>query len=191
VQGVGAHGIYLRDPPPEGDWRRDPEKVGGGAFVQLAIHDIDLAAWILGCEVTAATAVRAGGRTVFRDETTVAAVRFGDDLAGTFAASYATDLYAFAILGTRGRVQLLPEHVVVRGEEPFRGDVLVYEDPGREVAIPRSALREAVERRRDRLEVHGAFARWVAGRAESYPCPGERALRDLRVVDAVNRNTVP
>jgi predicted dehydrogenase len=136
VQAVGAHGIYLREPPPPGDWRRDPEKVGGGAFIQLAVHDVDLAAWILGREVTAVAAVGAGGRTVFEDETTAAAVRFGEELAGTFSASYATDLYSFGIAGTRGRIQLLPEHVVVRGEAPFRGDVFTYDGPGREVALP-------------------------------------------------------
>ena len=42
IQAVSAHDIYLKDPPPEGNWRRDPAKVGGGAFIQLAVHQVDL-----------------------------------------------------------------------------------------------------------------------------------------------------
>lgn len=187
VQAVGAHGIYLRKPPPEIDWRRDPAKVGGGAFIQLAVHDADLASWILGRDITAVAAGGAGGQTVFEDETTAATVRFGDDLVGTFSASYATDLYSFLLCGTRGRIQLLPEHVVVRGEDAFAGEVFAYDAPGREVVLPRDSLRDAIKSRRDALEIHGAFARWVLGTADDYPCPGERGLRDLRVVDAVHR----
>ncbi|MBN2492283.1 MAG: Gfo/Idh/MocA family oxidoreductase [Planctomycetes bacterium] len=186
VSAVGAHTGYLATPPAPGDWRRDPAKVGGGAFIQLGVHHVNLAAWLLDREAVRASAAGARGLTVFEDETMLATVEFADGVMARFATSYAADLYAFAVIGDRGRIHLLPEHVVVRGPEPFRGEVFDYTEAGREVAIPAAALAERSRPLEAALEVHGRFARWIA-RSEPYPCPGERALHDMRVVEAVYR----
>ena len=187
VSGVAAHGIYLRDPPPEGNWRRDPAKVGGAAFIQLAIHQVNLASWILGRQVASVMAAGSRGHTVFEDETTVAVARFAEGPLATFAASYATDQTSFAILGTRGRVLLHPDHLVIRGDHLYEGPVFKYLSSGREVVLPRSQLGPAIVRDRDALEVHGAFARWLRG-GETYPATGERCLLDLEVAEAVQRS---
>ena len=183
VSAVGAHGIYLRDAPAPADWRRDPSKVGGGAFIQLALHQVDLAMFLLGVAPVEAAAMGARGKTVFEDETTLATVRFEGGVLGHFAASYATDEWSLAIQGTRGRIRLSGEHVLVRGEETYRGEVFEYDDPGREIAIPVAGLVAAD----DRYEIHAAFARWVRD-GEPFPAAGERGLLDMKVVDAVYRS---
>jgi len=187
VSAIGAHGIYLRDPLPESNWRRDPAKVGGGAFIQLALHQVDLAMFLLGRDAVDVSVMGARGKTDFEDETTLATVRFEGGVLGHFAASYATDLWSLTICGTRGRIRLSGEHVLVCGEEPFRGEVFDYDAPGREVAIPCDSLEFAVDRQRDRYEVHAAFARWVRD-DEPFVATGERGLLDMKVVDAVYRS---
>jgi len=187
VQATAAHTIYMKEPPAEDDWRRDPAKVGGAAFIQLAIHHLGLAAWLLDQEIRAICATGTKGHTVFEDETTLATVRFDGGILAHFAASYATDLAGLTLCGTRGRVHLLPEHVVVRGEEEFEGDIFNYEEPGREVSIPLETLAPVIADRAAAVEIHGAFARWIRD-GEEYPCPAERGLADLRAVDAAYRS---
>jgi predicted dehydrogenase len=186
IQAVSAHDIYLREPPAKDDWRRDPAKVGGGAFIQLAVHQVNLARWMLGMDVSAVTATGTTGRTVFEDETTLATARFGDGPIGHFAASYAASLYGFQICGTLGRIHLLPGHVVVQGEDTFEGRIFDYTEPGREQVFPMASLAEAIAAHEDAVEVHAAFARWLRGDGEFWST-GECALRDMEVVDAVAR----
>ena len=186
VSAVSAHTNFLTAPPEPGDWRRDPAKVGGGAFIQLGVHHVNLAAWILERDAIRVSAAGTRGRTVFEDETTLATIEFAGGVTASFAASYAADLYAYSVIADRGRIQLLGDHLLVRGEDPFHGEVFDYREPGRDVVIPTATFAEASRRLEGALEVHGRFARWIA-RDEPYPCPGERALHDMRVVEAVYR----
>jgi len=187
VQAVNAHTSYLEDPPPPGDWRRDPDRVGGGAFIQLAVHHVNLAGWLLGRRVVRVSATGLSGRTVFEDETTTATLVFDGGTVGCFAASYAADLYGFTIVGDRGRIHLHPDHVVIRGVDPYHGDLIDYRDAGQEKVIPLASIQEAIHRLEPGVEVHGRFARWIA-HGEPYPCPGEQGLEDMKVVDAVYRS---
>jgi predicted dehydrogenase len=148
---------------------------------------VNLACWLLGDEVAEVSARRTGGHTVFADETTLAVLGFRGGVLGHFAASYATDLWSFGLLGTRARVHLLPGHVVLKGTEPWEGDFLRYGAPGEEACLPTKDLAPVTGERADAMEVHGLFARWLRG-GEPYPAPGEVGLRDLRVVEAVDRS---
>jgi len=187
VQAVNAHTNFLENPPPPFDWRRDPDRVGGGAFIQLAVHHVNLAGWILGQEVVRVSATGLSGRTVFEDETTTATLVFDGDTVGTFAASYAADLYGFTLIGTRGRLHLHPDHVVIRGLDPYAGELIDYRNAGQETVIPLASIADTIHRLEPEVEVHGRFARWIA-HGEPYPCPGERGLEDMKVVDAVYRS---
>lgn len=187
IQACSAHDIYLRNPPEAGNWRRDPDKVGGGAFIQLAVHQINLASWILEKDVTSVSATGTRGQTVFEDETTLVTTQFRDGPVAHFAASYAADLYAFSLCGTRGRIHLFPDHLLVKGDRPFAGEIFDYPDPGEETVLRLEGLQDAVEALRDSVEIHASFARWLLDR-EAFPCPGEIALRDMKVVDAAYRS---
>jgi len=187
IQACSAHDIYLRDPPEPGNWRRDPEKVGGGAFIQLAVHQINLAAWILEKDILSVSTTATRGRTVFEDETTVATALFRDGPTAHFAASYAADLYAFSICGTRGRIHLFPGHLILRSDQPFKGEIFDYSRPGRETVIPLESLQESIGGMQDAVEIHAMFARWLLDRA-AFPCTGECAVKDMTVLDAVYRS---
>jgi len=187
LQALLAHDIYLENPPPPGNWRRDPSRVGGGAFIQLALHQIDLARWILGREVTQVTNLGAGGRTVFEDESDVASVLFEGGVAAHFAAGYAANHSYFSLLGTRGTIAVTAGHLLVRGEERWTGEVFDYDEIGTERCYPLAELEARSRASADRLEIHGRFARWIRDGGE-FPCTAESAVRDLEVVDAAYRS---
>ncbi|MCK4824424.1 Gfo/Idh/MocA family oxidoreductase, partial [bacterium] len=97
-----THDTYLKTPPSSDNWRYDPSRVGGAAFIQLAIHHINLIAWLLGKEVTEVSALGRCGHTVFEDETTVAVAAFSEGAVASFSASYATNGIHITVHGTQG-----------------------------------------------------------------------------------------
>ncbi len=187
LQALSAHDLYYRDPPAESDWRRDPARVGGGAFIQLALHQIDLARWLLGREVTEVSMLGARGHTVFEDESDVASVLFDGGVAAHFAAGYAASHSSFTIAGTHGTISVLAEHLLVRGEYSFTGEVFTYDDPGTERVFSLAELEAESTALADQLEIHGRFARWIRDGGQ-FPCTAESAIRDLEVVDAAYRS---
>ena len=188
LQALSAHDLYLKRPPAEDNWRRDPAKVGGGAFIQLALHQINLARWILGREARAVTMFGARGHTVFEDESDAAAVLFENGPVAHFAAGYAASANHFLIAGTRGTLEVTSRHLLVRGENPYRGPVFAYDAVPDERVFSLAELDEATSVEwLDRCEVHGRFARWIRD-GESFPCSGASALRDLEIVDAAYRS---
>lgn len=185
-QAVAAHDLYLETPPPADDWRRDATRVGGGAFQQLGIHFVDLARFLLDAEPVSVSALSALGHTVFEDETTLATIRMRSGVLAHVAASYATSDWSYAVLGTRGRVQVTAEHVTLAGKAPWRGRLLAYETPGPEIVVPRAAFATAEEAIAPEVEVHGAFARWIRD-GEPFASTGEEGRLGLRVSAAVQR----
>jgi predicted dehydrogenase len=181
VEGTLAHTIYRRDPPPADDWRRDPVRVGGGPFTQLASHLIHLLCWLLEDEIEAVTALSATGATVFEEDATVASVRFRSGCLGTITASYLTDGHRVTLRGTEGSLAWTPGRVVLRGSRPHDGALLRYDHAGEERAL---AAGGAIEPWSD---MHARFARWIRD-GEPYPSPGRSALEDLRVIAAVEES---
>ena len=175
-------------PPPASDWRRDPARVGGGVFGQLAVHSVDLAEWICGRDVTEVVALAAGGHTVFDGETVVAAVRFGSNRAGTFGASWAASARRLAVHGTEGSIVVGLDDVVLRGRFTIDGPLLRYPSPGTEVRLARSALEPALQRERARVEIHAGFARSLLGEGDN-PCDGDDGVHAMHVLDAASRST--
>ena len=187
LQALSAHDIYLKDPPPPDDWRRDPAQVGGGAFIQLALHQLNLARWILDREVVEVSMLGTRGLTVFEDESDVAALLFERGPAAHFAAGYAARASHFMVAGTLGTIQVASEHVLVRGATAYAGPVFTYDEPGRERVFALAELEGACRDLALRCEVHARFARWIRD-GEDFPCTAESALRDMEVVDAAYRS---
>lgn len=187
LQALSAHDIYLKQPPPADDWRRDAEKVGGGAFIQLAVHHINLARWFLDREIVQVSMLGLRGQTVFEDETDVASMLFAGGPAAQFAASYAASASHFLIAGTRGMIHLRSGAITVRGDDSYRGPVFDYKAPGKESRFSLSALEKEGGEETARCEVHGRFARFIRDGGE-FSCTAESALHDMEVVAAAYRS---
>lgn len=184
-QSCHAHDLFLRNPPAASNWRRDREKVGGAAFIQLAVHHLNLAMWLLDRPIVSVSAQSESGRTIFdQDESTATVVSFGKGLIGTFVASYATTGMQLAIHGTGGYLRLFNDTLLVKGSKPFEGELFKYLQVGQEAAIKLENLRGQVAKLQAGHDVHNRFARWVQ-RNEPFSCPVEHGVRDMKIVDAV------
>lgn len=190
VRGRYAHRGGLSAPARPDYWRGSAAKTGGGSFVQLAIHHVNLASWLLDdaprsvCGHVANLACpNIGG-----DDTAVGVVDFARTGAlGVFESSWNSDGTRFEVFGTAGSA-------VVHGTEGARVEVRGVGDfAGRCLTLRGgSAVRAAVDAGAlhgpdNPLNQHAAFVAAVrAGRAPEVPAAV--GMRDLALCQALARS---
>jgi len=185
-----AHVNHLRRPPSPDNWRSSPERIGGGSFIQLAIHHLDIAQFILDrkiAQVTALTTSMIEPARFPKDETTAAVVKFHDGTLGVFLSSFATMRDSLELFGTDGMITRADEGVRWQTSELFAGEVW---DSGRvgeihELSMP--DLANKVMQLMPQYEPHRLFAHAIRGTAP-LETPGEIGVQTLKVVEAVRRS---
>jgi predicted dehydrogenase len=185
VTAVHADDAALQSPPPAGHWLRDPARAGAGALVQLGTEQVHLASWLVGRAPLQVTVQATSGFSVLAQDGAVATVLLRGGVLCTFASSHLARGSAFAIHGTDGAVHVLPDRLSLRGRKEWRGDVFDYPAAGEELTLLRADLARAPGAAD--FELHGRFARWIDDR-DDFPCPGDQALQDMRLLDAVARS---
>lgn len=88
-------------------WRASKEQTGGGAFIQLSLHHINLACWLLKDTVESVMAYseNLACSHLEGDDTTVCLVRFArTGVLGVFESSWNADGSAFSVYGTQASV---------------------------------------------------------------------------------------
>jgi predicted dehydrogenase len=145
VRARDSHRGGLSMPERGEHWRGSAEKTGGGSFIQLSVHSMNLIQWWLGKRITEAAAFSANqfcGKSVGGDDVTVACVKFGNDATaplGMFDSGYASEGRAREVYGTKGFVRYMNEaEVELQLDEPYEGELLKYttpEEPQRFAAI--------------------------------------------------------
>jgi xylose dehydrogenase (NAD/NADP) len=186
VQGVVGEDRMLRQPPGPKDWRRDPALAGSTAFVQLAAGLVHLSGWLSGRAPTTVQALSASGFTALPEDGTVVAATLRGGALCTLAATHLAEAEQLLLLGTDGSALYTPARLVLRGRKEWRCDLFHYAHAGEEQVIERSGLGDPLLAAAADLELHGRFARWIDDR-DDFPCPGEQAMLDQRVLDAVAR----
>ncbi len=178
----GAHRGGLRMAP--GTWRGSAEKTGGGCFIQLTVHQLDMAQWLLGEKIVrvAAFSKNRMSPNVGGDDSTVAACEFESGAVGTLESSYITEPNILAVYGTKGYIHVMNEVVTLKMDEGYEGDIIKYSEPGKT-----HSFRYSYNGYRDdnnKYDQHIAFVKAVM---EGRPAPVslETGLYDLQVVKAV------
>jgi 1,5-anhydro-D-fructose reductase (1,5-anhydro-D-mannitol-forming) len=190
IRAALAHVNHLRRPPDSDNWRCSPERIGGGSFIQLAIHHIDIAQFILDQDITEVAALSTSTIMLDRfpkDETTGAVVRFRDGAIGLFLSSFTATADSIDFHGTDGMMGRDDEGIRWLSAELFSGELW---DSGRaaefhELGMPYLATR--IAELMSRYEPHRLFAHAIRGKLP-VETPGEVGLQALKVVDAVQRS---
>jgi len=190
VRAALAHVNHLRRPPASDNWRCSPERIGGGSFMQLAIHHVDIAQFILDRDITEVAALSSS--TIMpdrfpKDETTGAVVRFRQGAVGLFLSSFTATADSIEFHGTDGMMGRDDEGIRWLCGELFSGELW---DSGRagefhELAMPYLATR--IAELMSSYEPHRLFAHAIRGKTP-VETPGEAGLQALRVVEAVQRS---
>lgn len=151
-------------------WRVDPAVSGGGSFVDLGSHSLDLLDWLLGPVTDASgVAVNRGGRYLAEDVVT-AAFGFASGVVGvgTWSDDSFRDADQVEIVGTAGSLSFS-----CFADEPLR---LVTARGLEEIEAPYPQVVQ--------LPLIQAVVDALTGRAQA-PSDGHSALRTARVIDTV------
>jgi len=182
-----GHTNHLKRPPDPNNWRYSPEKIGGGSFIQLAIHHVDIAQYILDQDIVEVTGLASSMVAPERfpaDETTGAVVRFGDGAVGQFLSSFTTTMDTIEIQGTAGFISRDDLWLKWKTAELFGGELW---DAGRVDEIHEITFTHVANRTAEllpQLEPHRLFAHAIRGKAP-LEATGEVGLKSLKVVEAV------
>jgi predicted dehydrogenase len=160
---------HLRRPTAKSGWRFDPEAAGGGLFVDVGSHTLDLLDhWLGPLEVVAGGASRFGEGRV--EDVVNASFRTSSGAVGVGVWSFVADRdeECVELIGSQGRI-----HVSVFGADPVQlhthGGVQTFAEPA-----PPHVQQPLIQTIVDQLRGRGAC-----------PSTGESGARTTRVVDTV------
>jgi predicted dehydrogenase len=143
IRARDAHRGGLRAKPGPHNWRGSKDLTGGGSFIQLSVHAINLTQWWLGrrIEQVAAFCDNRLSPNIGGDDVTAAAVRFAGGVYGTFDSGYASDGGVREIYGTRGSLRINHRELELRLDAPYEGQRVPfrYDSPGKLMRFPLSS----------------------------------------------------
>ena len=169
-------------------WRGSAEKTGGGSFIQLAIHHINLATWLLGEEIISVVGSVKNliCKNIGGDDTAACVAEFSGGAVGVFESAWNAEGTCFQLYGSEGSATIHgTEGARIEGRvgKPFIGHTLSTDPEGR-------FCRDAIEIVRDQagpFNQHLAFVEAVrSGRLPEVPATVGR--RDVAVCKAVARS---
>lgn len=176
---------------PQGSWRSSAEKTGGGSFIQLAIHHLNLAAWLLDEPIQAVMGLSRNlmCNNIGGDDTAACVADFSSGIIGVFESAWNAEGSAFHIYGSGGSVTLFGcEGARLEGRvcKPYTGTVLQSDPDGSllRLAIGSAGLRGPT----NPFNQHAAFLDAVcAGRAPEVSVGTGRY--DVAVCKALQRSS--
>jgi len=190
VSSRGAHrgGYEAKD---RSHWRGSKEKTGGGVFIQLAVHPINLFQWLLDEEITqvvARSTNRLCQHSIGGDDLTHAVCEFKSGIYGSFEAGYAAEGGLFAFYGTKGSFVQTAGKTFLWSENPWDGEIITYRPKGGKemTELDPKELGERQAPLRERYDQHFAFVHALV-KGEPVPVPGELGRRDVTIIKAVYR----
>lgn len=169
---------WTPDGRPHENWRADPERAGGGAFLDLAPHGLDLTHTLLGEPITSVAALlqRRVHDYAVDDGAALVARTAGGALLNLSVAYNCPETFPrreLEVVGTRGRALALN----TMGQTPGGTLTLVHGDTGRAEPVPFDA-----EASPFRLQVEAFTAALLEGRP--FPWSLEHDLHTMRLLDA-------
>jgi len=171
------------------DWRADVNKTGGGGFIQLGIHSLDLCMWILGQRVKTVFAYSANNLcpNMGGDDSTVALFEYESGISGIFEAGYNSTGKKLEIYGTEGSVIIDdPDSVTVKLNGPYSGKLIKYDGSG-EQTFKTGFVHSELYRTDNPYEQHIAFVNAVKD-GKDLPVDFSEGLYDMQIVESVYKS---
>ena len=183
-----AHGGGLS--APEGGWRSSLKKTGGGSFIQLTIHNMNMVQWLLNERIVKVMAFSRNMMcpNIGGDDVTAVACEFGNGVLGTLESAYCANGDVLSIYGSEGFISINGmRKVELQLEKPFDGELLHYGNPGKVLEIALDFDSFSLYSDSNPFDQHIAFVKSIQA-GNPPPIPVEAGLYDLKVVQAVYRS---
>jgi predicted dehydrogenase len=191
VRQRNAHRIFYRMRSKD-HWRAKAANIGGGSFMQLGIHYLNLLQFILDDEI-----VRVSGfaknlytqHSIEGEDVVAAAGEFRKGPLIVLESGYSSVGSAYGVYGTDGHFTRTDKYLTLELNAPYKDDLLEYPGPGKNVG-------DVVEYDADKLDgsvpvsypniQQLTFARAIRD-GQPAPMPGEIGLRDVAIIQAIYR----
>lgn len=119
------------------NWRNSLKMTGGGALIQLGIHDYDLLQWILEEKIVSISAFSDNLMSphIGGDDMTQSIVRFQSGIMGSVEASYCSTQPFLEIYGREGVLTYKNGKLIIKASHIYESEVIMYDSPGIEKAF--------------------------------------------------------
>ncbi len=189
VASRGAHrgGWLAKD---RSAWRGSKEKVGGGVFIQLAIHTINLTQWMLGDTIERVAGFSKNllcERDIGGDDLTHAVVEYQSGRHGSFESGYAAEDGWLGVFGTCGSILETGGKIYFWSDTAWRGRVIEYDPSDGKQWWDRSDVAAGAGGWGAELDQNSAFIRAVRD-GTPLPVTADEARHDVAVIEAVYRS---
>jgi predicted dehydrogenase len=133
--------------PPQSTWRSSREQTGGGSFIQLSIHAINLMQWWLSSPITEVSAFSQNqySPNIGGDDLTVCIAKFAGGPYGTFDSGYASEGVIREIHGTAGSIRMLEREnlLELKLDKPYKSQWIDYDGTRNVFPMPPRILDDA------------------------------------------------
>jgi glucose-fructose oxidoreductase len=181
-------------------WRKDASNVGGGCFIQLAVHPMRLALSLAGRRVVEVSALADNihcRHSLGGEDVAAAVCRLDDGTLMTIEAGYSSTGRAVELYGTAGQIVMQAGQVRVELSRPFDGRRLRYgcvapDRPSSTAEPARTLAIEVGDIRGDRNDgERNQNRRFLQALLANRPpeVSGDDGLHDVAVVEAVARSS--
>jgi predicted dehydrogenase len=187
VRARDAHTGGMLAKPSSDNWRSSRELTGGGSFLQLSIHAINLIQWWLESSITEIFAFSANqySPNVGGDDVTTAVAKLEGGKLALFDSGWASDGMSRELYGTRGSIALRDNDRVleVKLDAPYRSELVQISQPNQVVSVARPPASEAFDNAENPLNQQRVFIERVSA-GQRLLNDGQVGRRDLAVVTA-------
>jgi predicted dehydrogenase len=190
IRSTKGHTYHMLRQPAMTDWRCIPDKIGGGSFIQLAVHHIDIAQFVTGLEISEVTAISSSMIDKKRfpdDETTSATVRFKNGAIGEFTSSFTIMIDSLELYGPGGRIRKNDGELNSRCCSIFRGELFDIAKVNTDYTWRTSDLEPEFTKLMLKYDPHRQFAYAIRGEAQ-VEVTGEDGFKELQIVEAVYKS---
>lgn len=179
----GAHNGGLSMKP--GNWRKSADKTGGGSFIQLAVHYLNLVQWLLNEKIVRVTGFSKNIMcpNVGGDDVTNAACEFESGIQGSLESSYCSGPNIIAVYGTKGYFMVTDDlKLDIKLSDTYEGAVIKYYHSGEIVDF-----RYSFDHENNPYDQHIAFVKAIQ-LGNPITVEAEIGLYDLKIVKAIYKS---
>lgn len=167
------------------NWRNSLEKTGGGALLQLGIHDYDMLSWMLDERIISVSARCANLMSphIGGEDTAITTVTFESGVAATVESSYCSRTALMTVYGSSGYITYRDGILTLFSKETYRDGGICYDTPNTKAEYKMMCDNPTVYSSKNPHEQHIAFVNAVINGTD-VPVGIDRGFESLAIVKA-------
>ena len=176
-----------------GAWRSSLEQTGGGSFIQLAVHNMNLVQWLIGQKITSVSSFSKNimSPNIGGDDLTAVACETDKGILGTMSSAYNAERNEMSIYGTKGFITLIDSNLLtLKLTIAHNSKIFEYNTPNETKVIElKGGDESSLYGNENSCSQHIAFVKAVmAGKQPQSSV--EVGLYDMRIIKAIYKSAI-